>query len=151
MYRFSSHIGISAQRGYLGLPSFDTNPLAWHPAFMIGAFCSQLVAICTWSMIPTPTKEPKLLAKSVHVLFNMGAAGCMITALIAIVKHMFHHKLDSLTTVHSWVGVVAVCFFGMAYIWGATMAFLTAFYPDSIIREAIDLRGFHRFVTLSFT
>ena len=133
------------QTGYLGLPSFETNPLAWHPALMVGGvFMGQIFAILTWSVIPTPTIGMKQVAKTVHVLFNTGSAGCMIASLIAIVKHSYKYKLESLTTLHSWVGVISVCVFGVTYMWGAVMALLTAFAPDSNIRKAIDLRLFHR-------
>lgn len=81
-------------------------------------------------------------------MFNTGAAICMFLALIVVLKYLKKYNFDSRTTIHSWIGVAAVCVFGVSYLWGATMAILTAFAPDSFIRKAVDFRGLHRYVDM---
>jgi hypothetical protein len=133
--------------GFLGIPSGANNIFAWHPVFMVGGFFfSQVVALTAWSI---GDESHHSLKKAIHVLFQLGAAATMIAGLAAIVHHQFLKKSPSLTSMHSWVGVMAISLFGLNMSWGLVMALLTRFNPDSILRKAFDLRLIHKFIGLA--
>lgn len=141
----SNTSGSNAQLGYLGLPSFYSNPLAWHVALMVGGFYyGQIFAILSWSMLPDNNETQHNVIKAIHASLHFASAGSMIAGLVAIVRHMYEKKLESLTTMHSWLGVAAVGMFGMTYVIGSTMSILKSFVPDSILRKAFNLGVVHR-------
>lgn len=142
---WASDMNKGDQSGYLGKPSFSTNPLAWHPVLMVGGFFfSQVLAISMWSVFANSHN----LGRAFHFLFHLGGAGSMIAGLAAIVKHKDNIHEESLTTIHSWIGVGAVVFYGLNYLLGLTMAVLTFIFPNSILRKAIDFSSLHRVIGL---
>eukprot|EP01035_Chromulina_nebulosa_P016970 gene16970-22466_t len=139
--QWATNSDTTTQFGYLGIPSMDTNPFAWHPILMVGGFFyGQVFAISSWAIF---TDKP--FAKKVHILFQTISIGSMIAGMCAVVKDSYTKHSESLTTIHSQIGVAAIAMFGFNYLWGSFMAFLTMFYPDSWIRKAIDMRANHKF------
>lgn len=139
--QWARNSNTDTQFGYLGVPSMDSNPLAWHPILMVGGFFyGQIFAVCSWSFF-----SDRAIAKKVHVFFQTASVVTMIAGLCAIVKHMYEIKAEALTTLHAQVGVAAVAIFSLNYIWGTTMALLTMYWPDAWIRKALDFRAYHKF------
>lgn len=68
----------------------------------------------------------------------------MIAGWVAIMKYQSAAKLPTLTTIHSWVGVITVVVFGFNYFVGFFNALLTTFYPDFVLRQAINLNYQHK-------
>jgi len=127
---------------YLGSPNWSSAKglFAYHPVLMTsGFFVAQVFAAATWSL-----GKVRENAKLVHVLFQTAGLSTMIAGWVAIME--FQHKQDmgTLTTIHSWVGVAAVVCFGMNYFWGASMAILTMCFPNSVLRQGVDLRAHHK-------
>mmetsp|Transcript_32442 Transcript_32442/g.46781 ORF Transcript_32442/g.46781 Transcript_32442/m.46781 type:complete len:495 (+) Transcript_32442:26-1510(+) len=136
----------STQFGFLNKPNWDNNVAAWHPVLMVGGFFfSQVVAICSWSLF----SHQHAVGKVFHVFFQLAAMSTMIAGLCAMVHHLLQMKAESLTTMHSWVGVAAVSVFGVTFLWGAGMSTLTAFHPESLLRKAFDLRRMHQTIGLT--
>jgi hypothetical protein len=48
------------------------------------------------------------------------------------------------TSTHSWLGIAAAALYLFTFLFGSLMASLTRFYPDSILRQAFDLKSAHR-------
>jgi len=136
----------STQLGFLNKPNWNNNVAAWHAVLMVGGFFfSQVVAICSWSLF----SQQHDIGKGFHVFFQLAAMSTMIAGLCAIVHHLLQIKAQSLTTMHSWVGVATVSAFGVAFLLGAGMSTLTAFYPESVLRKAFDLRRIHQTMGLT--
>jgi hypothetical protein len=130
--------------GYLGKPTWkDSKPygyLSWHPILMIAGFMfSQFIAVAAWVLIPNHTH-----AKLIHVLFQTAGLTTCIAGWYAIAEYKKIINQPTFTTMHSLIGFFAVVVFGMNYIWGCTMAFLTVYYPKSLVRKHINLVHHHR-------
>lgn len=139
-----------AHQSELGKPTpitshWTTNVFAYHPVLMVSGFIfGQIQAIISWTFIPDHT-----IAKVLHVIWNVAASACMIAGIRAIVMDKFHEKTPSLTSMHSWVGVMGIAMFGLNFFWGLNMAFLTAFFPDFFLLKNMDLAFIHRIIGLS--
>ena len=108
---------------------------------MVCYFFCQLQAIFNWSLFTNHT-----IAKLSHVVTQFIALVVMLIGLIAVVKDNFDKKSPSLTTMHAWIGVCSIAFFGVNFIWGACMALLTIFHPESKLRRLVALLQFHRII-----
>jgi hypothetical protein len=53
----------------------------------------------------------------------------MIAGMVAIVQHKFNQASSSLTSTHSWIGVISVALYGLNFLWGLLMFFLVSFFP----------------------
>jgi uncharacterized membrane protein YozB (DUF420 family) len=125
---------------YLGIPNWQTNLLAWHPVLMVcGFFISQLGAIASWALL-----RDHFNAKLMHVFCQLAGMSTMIAGLWAIWKYKIDVQSFNYTTIHSWLGIVTVALYVLAFFWGSLMATLTRFYPDSILRKAFDLKNGHK-------
>ena len=134
----------SLQFGYLGIPSWATNPLAWHVILMVGGFyVVQLLAISAWALIPV-----RLIAKKIHIGLQTIGLICMFIGLAAIIKHQNKIQSNNLTTMHSWYGVMAISMYSFNYLWGFSMAMLTQFYPNNMIKDMIPLKSYHQIIGL---
>lgn len=132
---------------YLGRPNWNNNAFAYHPVLMTCFVAGQLLAICVWSLIPWGP-----VAKIIHAALQTGSLVCMILGFVAIVKDRKDAQLATFTTIHSWLGIAAICIFGLAYMWGILMGLLTASFSQSsfTISHRAGMRYFHRnFAVLS--
>lgn len=114
---------------------------------MVGGFLTaQVFAICAWTLFYSGSAgSAHTAAKLSHVLLQTAGLTCMVLGLVAIVEHrQYVVNGPTFSTMHSVVGVMAVGLFGANYIFGAVMALLTAFDPQSVLRKHIDLRRHHR-------
>lgn len=68
----------------------------------------------------------------------------MIVGWISIMKYQSSQNLPTLSTIHSWVGIIAVIVLTINYCLGCGMAVLTAWYPTFVVRQSINLRHHHR-------
>ena len=106
----------AAATGYLGVPDRSTNLIAWHAVLMVGGFyVSQLLAVLTWSMFP-PRLRP--MAAAIHAGGQTVALMLLILGLVAAVSYKTSANEPQLTTLHSWLGVLAVLLFCLAYGYG---------------------------------
>ena len=124
---------------FLGKLNWQDNVFAYHPVLMTCFVMGQIIAISTWILIPN-----RSFAKLLHGMLQMGSLVCMITAFVAIVKDRREVKFATFTTIHSWVGVAAICMFGLTYVWGGCMAALTFLSPNSVVIKHVGLVLFHR-------
>jgi hypothetical protein len=108
---------------YLGTPEWTDNYFpSYHPVLMVaGFYFAQVLGICMWSLIPEHHT-----AKVFHVCFMLGAVATMIAGLHAVVAYEWNLELPSLTSMHSWVGVITVIVFGVQVIGGLTLGGLSA-------------------------
>jgi cytochrome b-561 len=126
--------------GYLGEPSWNMknedrakavegysqpmNVLAWHPLFMVaGFFWSQAIAISSWSVLPSYKT-----ALAVHIFFQLAAVTTLICGLCAIAayKRRVAGTESSLTTMHSWAGIVTVVMFGTQFLIGCAHSIINS-------------------------
>jgi len=131
----------TTQNGYLGVPEWKTNPLAYHATFLVGGFfLSQLIAILVWTNFPAGGKVPKPLHAIIHTLGMVS----LIIGLVEIVKYVNSQSSPALTTMHSWTGVMAVAVYGAAYLLGALHAILKYLKPSHPLLSIIDWIAVHR-------
>jgi len=137
----------SANEPYIGTPKWenDTFP-SYHPVLMVsGFFLSQVLGICTWSLVPNHD-----VAKAIHGTFMMAAIGCMIAGLYAVVDFEQYVYMASLTSMHSWVGVMTITLFGIQVIFGMVMGAMKGMNSPMSQSFATMHRGFG-IVTLGVT
>jgi len=145
--------------GFLGVPTklmgeFSQNIFAWHPILMVGGFfLGQVFALNSFNLIPDKTA-----GQIVHMFWQLGAFCCMIGGLVAVVKFELHqwylddnyaaptfsYWLPSLTTMHSWVGVMGVAMYGVSFLSSASVTFLSSFVPNFPALASQDFLIFHR-------
>jgi len=116
-----------------------------HAVLMVaGFFFGQVIAYTVWGFF-----EEKTVAKGLHVLFHTVAVLTMIAGLIYIVRYYIENKVPQLTSVHSWMGVMAVTLYCFTYLWGFIMSMLTKFAPELRIRQAIPLLYCHKCIGMA--
>lgn len=134
----------SNQRGFLGVPSWETNILPWHPILLVMFFAFQVIAAVIWSIVT----NNKPLAKVIHICCQCGGLISVIVGYVAIFKYKNDKLLPNLTTLHSWLGIATIVMYGINFCFGILMASLTQYFPDSIVRKAYDLKSIHQSVGL---
>lgn len=134
----------TADGGFLGIPSWETNIFAWHPILMTaGFYCAQIFAICAWSFW-----SDHYSAKLCHVFFQIAGLASMIAGLWAVVKYKLDGEMAGFVSMHSWVGIAAISMYGFNFAWGSVMALLTRFHPNSIFRKVYNLKEHHKTIGL---
>lgn len=129
---------------YLGDNDVDSK-IQNHAVLMVaGFFFGQVIAYTVWGFF-----EEKTIAKSLHVLFHTVAILTMIAGLIYIVRYYIENKIPQLTSVHSWMGVMAVALYCLNYLWGFIMSMLTKFAPDTRILQAVPLLYCHKCIGMA--
>ena len=129
---------------YLGKPDWDSNIFAWHPVLMVaGFFFAQVCGIISWTFIPMYD-----FAKYSHIIAQVAAFTTMISGIWAIWEYKSRLRMPSYTTVHGWIGMSTVVMYVVTFVWGSTMAVLTRYFPDSILRQVFDLKTIHKQVAL---
>jgi hypothetical protein len=156
---------------YLGEPQWKKNVFAWHPVFMVaGFFFSQALAIISQSIMPNRTA-----AAVSQAFWQCGAVATLISGLCAITAYkaranyqagklthfddsflkskpaatrptgIFIERAQSLTSLHSWVGVVTVVTFGLQFLFGGISGLLDVIKFD----PKVDLKGPARHLSLA--
>jgi hypothetical protein len=126
---------------YLGEPKWENEYFpAYHPVLMVaGFYFAQVLGICMWSIIPEYS-----IAKLAHVCFMLAAIGTMIAGLYAVVSYEQKVYIPSLTSMHSWVGVMTIIIFGCQVVGGMVLGTLASMGPvsDTVKHLAMIHRGF---------
>lgn len=126
--------------------NYGTSDFGKHYTYMTGGFFfGQVVAVSVWGFF---SAENRIYAKIAHIICQSIAAACMIVALYHIIDAKDDAEVPHLTSMHSWLGVVAVSVYGLTYIWGTVMNVLNICLPDSIIHKAIPMGAIHRMLGL---
>jgi hypothetical protein len=105
-----------------------------------GFYASQVLAMMIWTLWPGARDYAKLL----HIVFQTLALCSVFAGIGFIVEHKKASKGSSMTTMHSWVGVMAVVMFALNYFWGFIMAGLTMYWPEAPVRKMANLLSMHR-------
>mmetsp|Transcript_12408 Transcript_12408/g.11242 ORF Transcript_12408/g.11242 Transcript_12408/m.11242 type:complete len:476 (+) Transcript_12408:39-1466(+) len=136
----------SLQKGFLGFPSWSNNPLSFHVLFMVGGFLfAQILAICSWIMF----QSNHSIGKAFHFIFHTIGISSLYAGLVAIINYKWNNNSPSLTSLHSWFGVMAVALYSVNYLFGLFMGICKQFYPKSIVHDALSLKSNHRLIGLS--
>jgi hypothetical protein len=111
--------GTDQTTGYLG--GFDYNHIfAWHPLLMtMGMIMCTIIALNSYTILPLTHSQQKV----VHVLFHTSALFCFSFGLNAVVKsHNGQNTagayMPNLYSMHSWVGLGALCLYVQNYVLG---------------------------------
>jgi predicted transporter len=96
---------------FLGRPDWDTSVFSYHPLFTVGGFYFTIVlALLSRAVIPSR------LSVVTQVLTYAAAIACLVVGIMAIVKFKHDAKSPSLTTLHSWLGIICICCFAAVII-----------------------------------
>jgi hypothetical protein len=108
---------------------------SYHPVLMVsGFYFAQVLGVCMWSVIPDYN-----IAKLFHASFMLAAIGTLIAALYAVVSYEHKTYVPSLTSMHSWVGVMTVIIFGLQVIGGFVLGAMTSMGPVSEMMRKIGM------------
>jgi hypothetical protein len=96
---------------FLGRPDWDNSVFSYHPLFMVGGFYFTIVlALLSRAVMPFR------LSVVTQVLTYAAAIACLVVGIMAIVKFKHDAKSPSLTTLHSWLGIICICCFAAVII-----------------------------------
>ncbi|RDX87860.1 putative ascorbate-specific transmembrane electron transporter 1 [Mucuna pruriens] len=110
-----------------------------HPLLMVIGFI--LVggeAIMAYKSVP----EKRRTVKVVHLLLHLIALVAGVLGIIAVFKSKKEAGLADMYTLHSWLGMSAICLFGLQYMLG----FFTYFFPGAEMSSRATLLPWHRFM-----
>jgi protein-S-isoprenylcysteine O-methyltransferase Ste14 len=97
---------------YLGIPNWTTHPFSWHVVLMVcGYFLSQVMSLS--SIVLFGSKTTVALS---HMFWQIAALCTLIAGMRAVVKWKYDNWEDSLNTLHSWVGVLAIVMFFFSFL-----------------------------------
>jgi hypothetical protein len=92
--------------GFLGRPDWESNPFAYHPLLMVAGYYLSVVLLS----LGRAFVSERIYGMMSSVLFGT-AATCFVIGCCAVVKRLHVSGAPSLTSLHSWLGIVsAVCF-----------------------------------------
>ena len=107
---------------YLGSLDWKRNIFAWHPVLMVGGFfVAQILAPAMWVIFP---ESHRLYAKGLHVLLQTGGVVTVALGLYAATAAKSATSSPHIVSLHSWIGVAAVCLYSTNYLFGFGMAIL---------------------------
>jgi hypothetical protein len=96
---------------FLGRPDWDNSVFSYHPLFMVGGFYFTIVlALLSRAVMPSR------LSVVTQVLTHAAAIACLVVGIMAIVKFKHEAKSPSLTTLHSWLGIICICCFAAVIV-----------------------------------
>eukprot|EP00244_Chara_vulgaris_P004636 TRINITY_DN1923_c0_g1_i6.p1 TRINITY_DN1923_c0_g1~~TRINITY_DN1923_c0_g1_i6.p1 ORF type:complete len:276 (+),score=20.26 TRINITY_DN1923_c0_g1_i6:5-832(+) len=109
-----------------GLAWYSPVPMIfnWHPILMVGGFIVLSgEAILVYRILPGSKPFRKLVHLSIHAV-------ALILAIVGVISAFRFHDLstppiDNLYSLHSWLGITTVVFFGLQWIAG----FVSFWYP----------------------
>lgn len=91
--------------------------------------------------ITSPLLE-RWVSKILHSVFMLGAIVCLSVGLSAVWTSKNQNREPNLTSLHSWIGLIAVILIGQNYVLGA-FHFLISTFPDRI---TVQYASFHTFL-----
>ncbi|XP_057443248.1 probable ascorbate-specific transmembrane electron transporter 1 [Lotus japonicus] len=113
-----------------------------HPLLMVIGFI--LVggeAIMAYKSIPGTRRT----AKVVHLLLHVIALASGVLGIITVFKFKKETGLPNMYTLHSWLGMSAICSFGLQYIF----SFFAYFFPGAEVSTRATLLPWHRFIGIA--
>ncbi|MED6120047.1 hypothetical protein PIB30_017295 [Stylosanthes scabra] len=111
-----------------------------HPLLMtIGFVLVSGEAIMIYKSVPG--KQQRSL-KVVHLLLHLIALATGILGIVTIFKFKKELSLPNMYTLHSWLGISAICSFGFQYILG----FFTFLFPGAEMYTRASVLPWHRFI-----
>jgi cytochrome b-561 len=134
---------------FLGDPEWtDKKFPSYHPVLMVsGFYFAQVLGICMWSLVPNHE-----IAKAIHATLMLGSIATMIAGLHAVVAYEHNVYVPSLTSMHSWVGVMTIIVFGLQVIGGFTMGTLSALGSTlPIMKHIVKIHRAIGLMSLMFT
>ncbi|XP_061366856.1 probable ascorbate-specific transmembrane electron transporter 1 [Gastrolobium bilobum] len=127
------------REGVALISSNKTKIFNLHPLLMVIGFI--LVggeAIMAYKSIPGKRSS----AKVVHLLLHLIAMAAGISGIVAVFKFKKEAGLPNMYTLHSWLGISAICLFGLQYI----LAFFAYFFPGAEMSARAMILPWHRFI-----
>ncbi|CAJ1932741.1 unnamed protein product [Sphenostylis stenocarpa] len=113
-----------------------------HPLLMVIGFI--LVggeAIMIYKSVPVKRRSVKV----VHLLLHLVALVAGILGITAVFKSKKEAGLPHMYTLHSWLGMSAICLFALQYI----MGFFSYFFPGAEMGTRASLLPWHRFLGMA--
>ncbi|KAL1338827.1 hypothetical protein HN51_033408 [Arachis hypogaea] len=110
-----------------------------HPLLMtIGFVLVSGEAIMIYKSAPGKQRSLKV----VHLLLHLVALATGILGIVTVFKFKKEEGLPNMYTLHSWLGISAICSFGLQYILG----FFAYFFPGAEMYTRASLLPWHRFI-----
>lgn len=130
---------IYSQTGYLGVPNWTDNRIAFHIVLMVGGFfASQIFGAIIWVFL-----SDKLYAQLIHIFFESFGLITMAIGLLAAVYDKNVTNTAHLTSMHSWYGIFCIAMYSISYIYGFLLGILPAYFPKMELKVMTNLRSFH--------
>ncbi|KOM24647.1 hypothetical protein LR48_Vigan2389s000100 [Vigna angularis] len=130
---------------------FNLHPLLMVIGFiLVGGEVSPFV-IYTTTLLATAIMIYKSAAKKsrsvkvVHLLLHLVAMVAGVLGITAVFKSKKEVGLPDMYTLHSWLGMSAICLFGLQYIIG----FFSYFFPGAEMSTRASLLPWHRFMGMA--
>ncbi|QCD89483.1 probable ascorbate-specific transmembrane electron transporter 1 [Vigna unguiculata] len=96
-------------------------------------------------MIYKCVPEKRRSVKVVHLLLHLVALVAGVLGITAIFNSKKEAHLPDMYTLHSWLGISAICLFGLQYI----MGFFSYFFPGAEMSTRASLMPWHRFLGMA--
>ncbi|WVZ11510.1 hypothetical protein V8G54_016040 [Vigna mungo] len=96
-------------------------------------------------MIYKSVAEKRRSMKVIHMLLHLVAMVAGVLGIIAVFKSKKEVGLPDMYTLHSWLGMSAICLFGLQYIIG----FFSYVFPGAEMYTRASLLPWHRFVGMA--
>ncbi|GMH42569.1 hypothetical protein BSKO_10488 [Bryopsis sp. KO-2023] len=115
----------------------------WHPLLMVLAIPVLMTESVLAYRAPPLSMVPRSMRKLVHSILHVFSVICVFGAMVSVVAS---HRIPTppipdLAMAHSWVGVTALCLFGIQFLLGGAM-FLLAGVRQSTKVVFSDVHGF---------
>ncbi|ESW25186.1 hypothetical protein PHAVU_003G014600 [Phaseolus vulgaris] len=96
-------------------------------------------------MIYKSVLQKRRSMKVVHLLLHLVALVAGVLGIIAVFKSKKDAGLPDMYTLHSWLGMSAICLFALQYI----MGFFSYFFPGAEMSTRASLLPWHRFLGMA--
>ncbi|KAK8627609.1 hypothetical protein V6N13_135217 [Hibiscus sabdariffa] len=111
-----------------------------HPFLMVVGFILMAgEGIMAYKAIPD--RRDMKVQRSVHLTLQTIALGCGIFGIVVIFKFQNEANIPDMYTLHSWLGMSAVCLFGLQYLLG----FFSYVFPGAESYARAAYRPWHTF------
>ncbi|KAH1097900.1 hypothetical protein J1N35_014821 [Gossypium stocksii] len=91
--------------------------LQLHPLLMVIGFIL-MAGEAIMAYKSTPSRRDIQVQKAVHLTLQTIALGCGIFGIVVIFKFHDETNMPDMVTLHSWLGMIAICLFGLQYLLG---------------------------------
>ncbi|PPD85495.1 hypothetical protein GOBAR_DD17567 [Gossypium barbadense] len=88
-----------------------------HPLLMVIGFIL-MAGEAIMAYKSTPSRRDIQVQKAVHLTLQTIALGCGIFGIVVIFKFHNETNMPDMVTLHSWLGMITICLFGLQYLLG---------------------------------